>query len=321
MSDEAAESPPTVLRLGTRGSLLARMQSQLVANELEKRHPGVSVDLRIYKTSGDTITDRPLHELGGKGLFTKELELALLNREIDVAVHSFKDLPVTMPLVDESDLVIAAVPRREDPRDVLVSAAGQRTLAELPAGARIGTTSLRRRCQILALRQDLSIEPMRGNIDTRLKKQAAGEYDAIVLAMAGLVRTNLFDTAQMVPIELDQMLPAAGQGALAVQCRRDAADVQAKLSVLHDPVTAACVDLERAIVRELHGDCRSPIAVLASVPEPGDGFVCRAVVGARGGELPLAKTEARAPLTDPDRAVSEMMAALRAQDVEKLLAG
>src|SRR3954469_22658430 len=152
------------LRLGTRGSLLARSQSQLIARALEQAHPGLRVELVPIKTSGDRITDKPLHEFGGKGLFTKELEQARLEKTIDFAVHSFKDVPVTMPLVDQSDLIIAAVPKREDARDVLASAK-YRSIDELPNGARIGTGSLRRRCQLLARRPDLVVEGIRGNID------------------------------------------------------------------------------------------------------------------------------------------------------------
>src|SRR5687768_18563534 len=170
--------PDPTLRLGTRGSLLARTQSMLVADALERAHLGLKIEMHIVKTTGDQITDRPLHEAGGKGLFTKELEQALLAGEIDFAVHSYKDVPVTMPLVDQADLVIAAVPTREDPRDVLVSRKAKR-LADLPPGARVGTGSLRRACQIVHARPDVVIEPVRGNIDTRLRKLTEGHYDAI----------------------------------------------------------------------------------------------------------------------------------------------
>src|SRR5947209_4477680 len=168
------------LKLGTRGSLLARTQSQLVAGEWEKRHPGLEVQLVIGKTSGDVIQDRPLHELGGKGLFVKELELALLAGEVDFAVHSFKDVPVTMPLVEQSGLTIAATPVREDPRDVLATRALTATppgLMELPEGAVVGTGSLRRQCQVFAKRPGLRVESIRGNIDTRLRRLDEGKYD------------------------------------------------------------------------------------------------------------------------------------------------
>jgi hydroxymethylbilane synthase len=199
------------LRLGTRGSLLARTQSMMVADLLERANPGVRVEMRIIRTTGDVVVDRPLHDVGGKGLFTKELEQALLAGEIDFAVHSFKDVPVTMPLVDQSDLLVAAVPAREDPRDVLVSRAAK-YIEDLPQGARVGTGSLRRRCQLIQLRPDLLVEPVRGNIDTRMRKMQEGQYDAVVLALAGVKRTELFDPEFMNPIAPEQMLPAAGQG-------------------------------------------------------------------------------------------------------------
>ncbi len=185
-------------------------QSQLVANDLRSRFPGLRVELIIFKTTGDQISDRPLHEFGGKGLFTKELEQALLNRQVDFVVHSFKDVPVTMPLVATDNLVIAATPLREDPRDVLVSRGGSRSLADLPQGARVGTGSLRRRCQILAIRPDLRVEGLRGNIDTRIRKLRDGDYDAVILATAGVIRAGLFDPASMSP--LDELLSAPGQG-------------------------------------------------------------------------------------------------------------
>src|SRR4051812_6748205 len=182
-----SQTPSTtqVLRLGARGSMLSRMQSQSVADALEKQHPGLKVELVLIKTTGDRITDRPLHEAGGKGLFTKELEQALLAGEVDMAVHSYKDVPVTMPLVEQANLIIAAVPAREDPRDVLISATPRRT-PDPPQAPKAAPGTLRRRCQILALRPDLNVELIRGNIDTRLRKQREGQYDAILLAYAGL---------------------------------------------------------------------------------------------------------------------------------------
>ncbi|MGN6627926.1 MAG: hydroxymethylbilane synthase, partial [Tepidisphaeraceae bacterium] len=226
---------PQPLRLGTRGSLLARTQSHMVADAIVRANPGVAVELTLIKTTGDRVQDRPLAELGGKGLFTKELELALLRQEIDLAVHSYKDVPVTMPLVDVHDLVIGAVPVREDARDVLITRDGCRALAELPPAARVGTGSLRRRCQLLDQRPDLQILPLRGNIDTRLRKLAAGEYDAIVLALAGVKRGGLFDSAFMTPLPIDQLTPSPGQGALAIQIRRDDHRVQDVLHPLNDP--------------------------------------------------------------------------------------
>jgi hydroxymethylbilane synthase len=302
-----------LLRLGTRGSLLARTQSQLVACELEQRWPEVRVELVTIKTSGDLITDRPLHDAGGKGLFVKELELALLAGQVDFAVHSFKDVPVTMPLVEQSGLVIAATPGREDPRDVAVMR--DAAMAGLPAKAMVGTTSLRRRCQILEVAPEVTILPLRGNIDTRLRKLRDGEYDMIVLAMAGLRRTGLCDPEYMRPMELERMLPAPGQGALALQCRRDDERTRELLGALHDAETARCVDAERLLVARLGGDCHSPIAALATLE--GGRMRLRAAVGARDGGTPVIRAEA---VGAPDEAVvDECFARLAGLGVEQLL--
>lgn len=280
------------LRLGTRGSLLALSQSKLIATELMRLHPSLQIELIIVKTTGDRIADGPLHDLGGKGLFTKELEQALLSRTIDFAVHSFKDVPITMPLVDQADLITAAVPVREDPRDVLVSTS-VKAIRDLPRGARIGTGSLRRRCQLLHARPDLVIQPIRGNIDTRIQKLLRGEFDAIVLALAGLRRAGLFDKSTMTPLEIDQLLPAAGQGALSLQCRRDNERVKHLLSDINDWTSVICINIERKVVEILEGDCHSPIAALA-VPE-GDGVCLRVAVGEQGGGPPVRFAEVRSP--------------------------
>jgi hydroxymethylbilane synthase len=309
---------PIVIRLGTRGSLLARTQSQLVANALEKAHPGLHVELIVLRTTGDQITDRPLYEFGGKGLFTKELEQALLDSEIDFAVHSYKDVPVTMPLVDPSGLVIAAVPDREDSRDVLASSVPRR-VEELPQGAKVGTGSLRRRCQLLALRPDLKIEPIRGNIDTRLRKRREGMYDAVVLAAAGLKRAGLFEDSSMATVDIKTLLPAPGQGALALQCRRDDASTRQFLAALNDPVAAECVNAERALVAALEGDCHSPIAALATL---ATGILSlTAAVGARDGEPPVLHATAEAPGDQPMRAVDAVMEILAKQGVRRILQG
>ena len=309
--------PSSVLRLGTRGSLLARAQSQLVADALERLHPNLKVELRIFKTSGDQVQDRPLHEVGGKGLFTKELELALLAGEVDFAVHSFKDVPVTMPLVDQTDLVIAAVPEREDPRDVLASRTGARSLADLPAGARVGTGSLRRRCQVLAARPDVVVEPVRGNVDTRLRKMEEGRYDAVILALAGLRRTGLFDGARMAALDGRELLPAPGQGALALQCRREDARTRELLSPLHHGPTATRVAAERELVLRLEGDCHSPIAAVATL-EAGE-LVLRAAVGARGGEPPVVSAGAQGGAGNPSEVAEAVFRSLRDQGAVPLL--
>lgn len=308
----------TTLRLGTRGSLLARMQSQLIADELEKHHPGLRVELHLFKTAGDQIADRPLHELGGKGLFTREIEQAILDGAIDLAVHSFKDVPVTMPLVDQTGLVVAAVPQRADPRDVMISRKASR-LVDLAGGARIGTGSLRRRCQIHVLRPDLIVEPIRGNIDTRLRKLRDGEFDAIILAKAGLERARLFDESEMNFLDFDEMLPAPGQGALAIQCRREDARTRSLLSVLNDEKTVLCVQAERSLVAVLEGDCYSPIAALATTRE--DQIFLRAVVGGRGGSAPVLCADAQARYSEPQMAVDAVFKSLSGQGVQALLQG
>ena len=286
---------PRPLRLGTRGSLLARMQSQLMATAIERANAGVTVELVIIKTTGDRVQDRPLHEIGGKGLFTKELELALLAGEIDLAVHSFKDVPMTMPLVDETDLVVAAVPEREDARDVLVTAAGAASIDALPAGASVGTGSLRRRCQLLERRRDLNVVAVRGNIDTRLRKVIAGELDAVILAAAGVRRANLFEPATMTLLPVDDMLPAPGQGALALQARADAVSVIDALRPLHHEPTAAAVAAEREVVRALNGDCKSPIAAFATL-ENGQ-ITLRAALGSTDGTPPVRRSSGTAAVS------------------------
>lgn len=306
------------LRLGTRGSLLAKTQSQLVASELEKRHKGLIVELVIIKTSADQIQDKPLHEFGGKGLFTKELEQALLKNEVDLAVHSFKDLPVTQPLVDQADLIVAAVPPREDPRDVLVCATAK-TIKALPQGAKVGTGSQRRRSQLLAARPDLVVEQLRGNIDTRLKKLHDGQFDAVILAAAGLRRTGLFNEGEMTMLEPDEMLPAPGQGALALQCRRNDAKTRELLEALDDPETEQAVTAERVIVAALEGDCHSPIAALAQ-NEGDEQIILRAAVGTRGGHPPVLKAQAVCHCDRCDEAVQKVLKSLTDQGVRKLLA-
>ena len=273
----------TTLRLGTRGSPLAVAQSTQVAEQL--RALGHAVELVTIRTTGDRIQDRPLADAGGKGLFTKEIELALIAGEVDLAVHSYKDVPVTMPLVDEGGLTIAAVPEREDVRDVVVSAGG---LDGLPAGARVGTGSLRRRCQLLAIRPDLDVVGLRGNIDTRLRKWRDGEVAAVVLAAAGLHRAGLFDPSCMSYLDAERMVPAAGQGALALQCRADDARTIAAVAALDDPATRAAVDAERLVVRLLDADCHSPLGAYARLDASGTLHVTWAL-GAPGGTLPVAQ--------------------------------
>ena len=241
----------------TRPSALARWQTARVIQLLQAAQPGLECNEYIITTTGDRVLDRPLPEIGGKGLFTSELEDALLSGNVDAAVHSLKDLPVE----DTPGIVVAAVPEREAAHDVLVSADGW-TISNLPEGARVGTCSTRRTAQLLARRPDLTILPLRGNVDSRVRKVLTGEYDAIVLAQAGLTRLGLqAHISEVFPLEV--MLPAPGQGALAVQCREDDAETRERLVAIHDPLTAAAVGAERAFLSSLGGGCSLPVAAFA----------------------------------------------------------
>jgi hydroxymethylbilane synthase len=288
-------SAPVTLRLGTRGSLLALAQSRLVAADLQALYPDLKIETIIIKTTGDQMPDQSLADAGGKGLFVKELEQAILAGQIDFAVHSYKDVPATMPLMplaDQQSLRIAATPKRHDPRDLLISAKAA-TLRDLPRGARVATGSLRRQCQLLALRPDLQILPIRGNIDTRLKKFRDGQFDALILASAGIHRAGLFDPSSMHLIPLEEILPAPCQGVLALQCRRDDHKTIEFISRLNDEPTKFCAESERTVVRILDGDCHSPIAALAEFE--GRKFHVRALVGNRDGSPPVISAAADAP--------------------------
>ncbi len=249
------------LILGTRGSRLALWQANHIKMLLERAHT-IEVRLETIRTTGDKITDVPLGQVGGtKALFTKEIEEALLERRIDLAVHSLKDLPVELP----DGLRIGAVPAREDARDALVSRHGQ-PLAALPARARLGTSSLRRQLQLRLLRKDLLIEPLRGNLDTRLRKLDEGQYDAIVVALAGLKRMGWADRATQV-LSADEMVPAIGQGALGIEIRADDSELQETLESLRDSDTESCVQAERAFLRCLGGGCQVPLAAHATLKQ------------------------------------------------------
>ena len=263
------------LTFATRPSALARWQTGRVIQLLQAAHPGLECTERVIATTGDRAFDQLLPEIGRKGLFTKELEDVLLSGEVHAAVHSLKDLPVE----DTPGIVIAAIPEREAAQDVLVCA-GRQTLSSLPEGARVGTGSLRRSVQLVARRPDLTILPLRGNVDTRLQKMLNGEYDAIVLAQAGLTRLGLqAHISQVLP--LDVMLPAPGQGALAVQCRADDTETLELLATIHDLATAAAVVAERAFLSGLGGECSFPIAAFAE-KNNGQIILTGAVISADG---------------------------------------
>ena len=245
------------LTYATRKSPLALAQSRAFVERLKAAHPGLELDELQVVTTGDRITDRPLSEVGGKGLFVKEIEQALLERRADIAVHSIKDVPGILP----DTLQIACVPLREDARDALVSPK-YGTLGKLPSGAKIGTSSLRRGVSIKRARPDVVIVPLRGNVDTRLRKVDAGDCDAIVLAQAGLVRLGLASRATEL-LSVDLSLPAVGQGALGIECRIDDAATIDLLAAVHAPSTAWCVAAERGVMIALDGDCRTPLAAYA----------------------------------------------------------
>ena len=245
----------------TRRSALALAQCRAFIETVRSHHSSTVFEEKQVTTSGDRIQDRPLSEVGGKGLFVKEIEEALLDRSADFAVHSMKDVPAQCP----EGLAIVCVPRRADPRDVLVSPK-YGTLENLPAGARVGTSSLRRAVALRAARPDLVIVPLRGNVDTRLRKVEAGEADAIVLARAGLLRLGLEARATSV-LEPEISLPAIGQGALGIEARHDDARVRELLAPLHDATTAIAVAAERGVMKALEGDCRTPIGAYATLNE------------------------------------------------------
>lgn len=245
--------------IGSRGSQLALTQSNQIADTLRQAAPDIEVNVEIYTTKGDRILDTPLAQIGGKGLFTKELEVALIDKKIDLAVHSLKDLPTELP----PGLAVGAIPARVNPLDAFVSTRFE-SLGDLPRGARVGTSSLRRKAQLLAFRPDLEILDLRGNVDTRLRRVTDGDFDATLLACAGLTR---LDKSEAIRQELptDIMLPAPGQGALGIEIRSDDADLAALLQTIDDPATRAAVTAERALLEALGGGCQIPLGTLAKV--------------------------------------------------------
>ncbi len=256
------------LVFATRPSALARWQTQWVMSALQKTHPGLECKERIITTQGDQILDKPLPEIGGKGLFTRELENELLSGAVHCAVHSLKDLPVE----DPAGLTIGCIPARAEVRDALISANGH-SLASLPAGANVGTSSLRRAAQLLAVRPDLHTNSLRGNVDTRLRKALEGQYKAIVLAGAGLTRLGLAGHVTEW-LSLDVMLPAPGQGALAVQCRLEDQETLDLLSALEHETSRKAVTTERAFLEGLGGGCSVPVAAYGH-PISGDGTMLK----------------------------------------------
>lgn len=283
--------------IGSRGSQLALWQANWVKSELERINGNVEVSIQIIKTSGDKIQDVPLAKIGGKGLFVKEIEEALLAHEIDIAVHSMKDVPMKLP----RELQIAVVTERESPLDALISKNGEK-IADLPEGATVGTSSLRRSSQLLRYRPDLKIEMLRGNLDTRLKKLDEGQYDAIILAAAGLNRLGWADRITE-EISREILLPAMGQGALGIETRINDVDVQKFICNLDHEATHWAVDAERAFVDILDGGCQVPIGAYATVD--GREITVRGLVAGLDGKT-IYQLDKTGPVYDADKLGREL---------------
>lgn len=295
------------MRIGTRGSKLALQQTTWVRDRIAARYPGLPLKVIRIRTTGDKITDVPLAKVGGKGLFVKEIEEALLRRKIDLAVHSMKDVTTELP----PGLHLGAITEREDPRDVLVSRDGRR-LEELPPGSRIGTSSLRRKAQLLGVNPRWEIVPLRGNLDTRIRKLKTEGLDAVILAAAGVRRMGLEGSITEY-LSLEVMLPAVAQGALGIECRKDAR-VNELLSFLHHPESAMAVKGERAFLRRLHGGCQVPIAAYGEVRE--ERLLLRGMVAHLDGSRIF---RAQAKGVDPEEVGKRLAEDLLAQGAEEVL--
>lgn len=263
--------------IGTRSSKLALWQAEYVKGRLEQEYPGLNVELKLMTTKGDKILDAPLAKIGGKGLFTKELEMDMLSGGIDLAVHSLKDMPTELP----EGLTLAAITKRFDPGDAVVSPKFK-TFAALPCGAKVGTSSLRRKAQLLHARPDLNICDLRGNVNTRLSKLESENFDAIILAVAGLKRLGFGERITEV-LPRDMVLPAVGQGALAIETREDDADMREMLAFLNDEATVYCAKAERAFLGRVEGGCQVPVGVY-TVPADNGEIQVEAVIASLDGQ-------------------------------------
>lgn len=298
------------LVIGTRGSKLALWQSEYIKGLVEEI-TGLPVELMIIKTTGDKILDVPLAKVGGKGLFTKEIEVELLAGTVDLAVHSMKDVPTDLP----EGLAICGMPKRVDPRDVIVSGAGY-DLESLPQGAKLGTSSLRRRSQVVAMRPDLEIVDVRGNLDTRMNKAENGELDAVILAAAGITRLGWEERiTHYIPTE--QMVSAVGQGAIGIEIREDDEFMQGVCTALTDAETMLCVTAERVVMNRLEGGCQVPIGAYARIE--GDKLVMDAFVGSVDGNEIL-RDQLIGETTDPVGLGEAMVDKLRTMGADKVLA-
>lgn len=299
-----------IIRIATRQSPLALWQAEHVAERLQQAFPGLKTELVKMVTRGDKILDAPLAKVGGKGLFVKELEQGMIDGIADIAVHSMKDVPVEFP----EGLHLAVILNREDPTDAFVSNR-YKSLAELPANARIGTSSLRRQCQIKAQFPDAEILSLRGNVNTRLAKLDADEYDAIILASAGLKRLGLGERITK-GLDSTESLPAIGQGAIGIECRIDDAEIHAYLKVLHDEETSLRVRAERAMNARLNGGCQVPIAGFAEIK--GDKLWLRGLVGSPDGAK-IYRAEAEASFEQAEQLGIQVANDLLAQGAEQVL--
>ncbi len=299
-----------ILRIATRQSPLALWQANFVKNALEQRFPQLSVELVTMVTKGDIILDTPLAKIGGKGLFVKELELALLEHRADIAVHSMKDVPMEFP----EGLGLAVICEREDPRDAFVSNK-YNSLADLPKGAVVGTSSLRRQCQLVAKYPHLQVKPLRGNVGTRLSKLDNGEYDAIILASAGLIRLGLAERIRDF-ISVEDSLPACGQGAVGIETRLNDERVLGYLAELNHQPTACCVQAERAMNTRLQGGCQVPIGGYATLH--GDEISLNALVGALDGSS-IVRASAKGHVKDAEKLGVEVAEMLLAKGADEIL--
>ncbi|MCQ4296135.1 hydroxymethylbilane synthase [Pseudomonas stutzeri] len=298
------------IRIATRKSALALWQAEYVKARLEASHPGLKVSLVPMVSRGDKLLDAPLAKIGGKGLFVKELETALMENEADIAVHSMKDVPMEFP----EGLGLYCICEREDPRDAFVSNHFD-SLDALPPGSVVGTSSLRRQAQLLARRPDLKIQFLRGNVNTRLAKLDAGEYDAIILAAAGLIRLGFGERIRS-SISVDESLPAGGQGAVGIECRTTDSELHALLECLNHAPTAIRVVAERALNKRLNGGCQVPIACYAVLE--GEQLWLRGLVGQPDGTL-LLRAEGRAPAADAEALGVQVAEELLDQGAEQIL--
>lgn len=299
------------ITIATRGSQLALWQAEYIKSELEKQHEGIQVSLKIIKTMGDKILDTPLAKIGGKGLFVKEIENALLDKSADIAVHSMKDVPMDLP----EGLILYATPKREEPFDALLSVK-YNNIQDLPQGAIVGTSSLRRKLQILNIRPDLIIKDLRGNINTRMRKLEEGKYDAIILAKAGVVRLNIMHLVKETLTD-DIMIPAVCQGTLGIEIREDDEEMKKLLNFLKDEETDIRTRAERKFLKVLEGGCQVPIAGYSIIKD--NKISMKVMLSSLDGKTVLAD-EANADIKDAEQLGQKLADSLIAQGGKKILA-